>query len=233
MRLSTIPCLGYDLQAAIYEGTDPSKLVLNLIGWTSSKERHHETLEAISSLSGASVMSFNYSGHGDTAIDPFELRPAQHLLEVITVFDWITATFPDKALTIMGSSYGGYMGAQVALYRNFSNLILCAPAIYRPEDLYTLNKNIPREAEGYKYRIDTAALAANPLLTIDRVFDGSAVVVSHELDDVVPAETTDAYTNSFNAEHIVAPNIPHSVRGAGEADRKIYQQKIADWLRAH
>ena len=230
MKSFMIPCLGYDVAADLYEGSDPDQILLNLIGWTSAKLRHQETLEAINAQTGMSVLTFDYSGHGDSTVDPFELRPAQHLLEAITVFDWIANTYPEKSISIMGSSYGGFMAAQIAAYRNFQSLILCAPAIYTPHDLYTLNSAIDREEIGGRYRRDSEVLAAHPLFVNPRIFDGSALVVAHELDTVVPTQTTNAYAAGLDAKLVTVKSIPHSVREASHEDRAKYQKVIADWL---
>lgn len=233
MRSFTIPCLGYDLHADFYEGSDPSRILLNCIGWTSAKDRHPQILETIVELTGMSAITFNYSGHGDTDVDPLELRPAQHVLETITVFDWITAHYLETQISAMGNSYGSFMVANLALYRDFRSLVLRAPAIYPPEALYTPNRAIDRPAIEKGYRTDAAALAQHPVFALGRQFSGQALVIAHELDDVVPPTTSKAYAEGFTADYVIAPRTPHISHGASASDQANYYKLVGNWLAAH
>lgn len=230
MRSFTIPCLSYQLKVDWYEGADDQRILLVLIGWTSNKARYEDLTSAIVANTGMNALVFEYSGHGDSQLDPYQIRPAQHFLEVITVLDWLKDKYPEADISVMGSSYGGYMAVHLAQYRDFHSLVLRAPAIYMPSDFYAKNADINRPLVDTIYRKDASALAVHPLITAKRVFHKKTLLVVHELDDVVPAETTDAYAQTFDAEVHIARGMPHSIGGAPRADIRSYQNAISTWL---
>jgi hypothetical protein len=82
------------------------------------------------------------------------------------------------------------------------------------------------------YRKNKELLAKHPLLARASNFEGETLVVVHENDELVPSETTDAYINAFNADHIVAKGFPHSFNDAAIDYVELigYQNKIVDWL---
>lgn len=228
-----IECTGYPVKADWYETGNTDEVILSLIGWTSNRKRYSDFLSAICSKTGRSALVFDYSGHGDSPFDVNTTRPAQHFLEVICVYDWLKAKFPNAKITVMGMSYGGYLAVQLTKFRAFENLILRAPAIRKPADFYTLNKaTISDEEWATKdaYRRDVEALAKHPLLARPSSFKGRTLVVVHENDEQVPKETTDAYIKTFNADVYVARGFPHSIHDQPREKIVEYQNAISDWL---
>lgn len=228
-----VECTGYSVVADWYGGKSTDKVLLALIGWTAARKNYNDLLSAIVNNTGISALVFDYCGHGDSPFEAPETRPAQHFLEVIYVFDWLRERYPNAEITVMGTSYGGYMATQLTKYREFAKLVLRAPAIYKPEDFYTLNGAINSE-EGWAakdaYRRDVEALAKHPLLARASNFKGNTLVVVHENDEQVPSETADAYIKAFNADVHAAKGFPHFM---GEMPRQQivgYQKVISDWL---
>ncbi len=234
MKTFKIQCTGYSVDADWYEGERTDEILLSLIGWTSNRKRYADILSAIVKNTGMSAMVLEYSGHGDSPFDVMQTRPAQHFLEVICAFDWLKEHYPNAKVTVMGTSYGGYMATQLTKYRAFDKLVLRVPAIYKPSDFYTLNGVINSEegrAAKDAFRRDAEALASHPLLTRASSFGGKTLVVVHENDELVPKETTDAYIKAFNADVHVAKGFPHST---GEIPREQiieYQNAISQWLK--
>lgn len=178
---------------------------------------------------GITSVIFDYTGHGDSPFDIEELSAAQHFLEVITVFDWMKEKYPNRKFFVIGSSYGGFLATQLTKYREFDGLILRAPAIYRPQDFYTLMKNERRDVT-QSFRCDVNALAKHPLLARASQFEGKALLVVHAKDEQIPKETTDAYANAFHPDLIVE-DVTHSLDQATERQIAEYNQKIIDWLK--
>lgn len=232
-----IKCAGYEIAADWYEGVDTKKILLILPGYGSSKARQKIHAESMVQGTGTSALAIDFSGHGNS---PFELRntrPAQHFLELIYVFDWLKQQYPDAFISVSGSSYGGFLAAQLTKYRDFSNLILRAPAIYKPSAFYDLWSVRIDDEEPYRksiveYRQNTEALEKHPLLSRASAYKGRVLVVVHENDEVVPRQTTDAYIKAFNAESILAKGFSHTVDAAvrDEAKLQAYQDQIAGWL---
>jgi len=230
MKNLVIDCVGYSIDADLYEGGD-DKVLLVLHGWNSNKKSQEELTSYLVDETGTSALVIEYSGHGKSSLDAMEVRPAQHFLEVIAAFDWIKEEYPNAEVSVMGTSYGGYMAVQLTKYRDFKNLILRVPAIYTPRDFYSLNKDIDRQHER-RYREDKDFLNSHPLLARASKFQGRALVVWHELDEYVPKETTDKYIEVFNADSYFAKGWKHSFKtDAPKDEQEAYKKAISDWLK--
>jgi len=237
MTLSNIKisALGYDLAADWYEGVNSDALLV-LVGYSSCKKNYEEIVSYIVEHTGTSALVLDYSGHGES---PFELRdvsPAQNFLEVVKVFDWLKEKYPHKKINVMGTSYGGFLAVQLVKYRDFDNLVLRVPAIYKPEDFYTtwairLDNQDEYLASERSFRTDKEVLRKHPLITRATRFKGKTFVVVHEFDELVPKETTDVYIEALSAETYLAKGFPHafSVDASG-IDKEAYQKAISDWI---
>lgn len=226
-----IPLHGYSVAADVYKGDPNEAVLLSLIGRTSRKSKpHYEKLytRAANEL-GVTTVIFDYSGHGESPFDIDELRPAQHFLEVITVFDWIKQKYTGRKTYVIGSSYGGFLATQLTKYRDFDKLILRAPAIYRPRDFYTEKKDEDRGATS-EFRKNKDALSEHPLLTRASKFKGASFLLIHERDEQIPKETTDAYTEAFHPE-ISSKDITHSLDNATPEQIADYENQIIEWLK--
>lgn len=229
-----IDCKGYAVKADIYEGSNDGAVLLSLIGRTSrrTKQRYYDFLPRLAKELGITSVIFDYTGHGDSPFDIEELSPAQHFLEVITVFDWMKEKYPNRKFFVIGSSYGGFLATQLTKYRKFDGLILRAPAIYKPSEFYTLMKNEDRDGT-QSFRRDAEALAKHPLLARASQFEGKVLLVVHENDEQIPKETTDAYENAFKPETLLVKGVSHSLDNVTEQQVADYNQKIFDWLAAN
>jgi len=233
----TIQCLGYEVAADWYQGLNDSKILLILPGYSSTKKRQQMHAEAMVKLTGTSVLTFDYSGHGES---PFKLRdtsPAQHLLEVTVAFDWLKANYLDAVISISGSSYGGFLASQLVQFRTFNNLVLRAPALYKPGKFYdkwsTRIDNLDAyRQESIRYKKNRDELSKHPLFAGASKFTGNTLVVVHEFDEIIPTETTNEYVNAFEAEKIVAKGLYHTIdkNDPSPDELALYQEHIANWL---
>lgn len=232
-----VKCVGYSLAVDWYEGDDSNKILVVLPGYSSSKARQKNHAEAMVQGTGTSAVTVDFSGHGNSPFELRDTRPAQHFLELIYVFDWLKQKYPAAIISVSGSSYGGFLAVQLSKYREFDNLVLRAPAIYKPPAFYDLwsvridNENA-YNTQMQGYRQDSKALAKHPLLSRATAFKGKVLVVVHEKDEVVPRQTTDAYINAFNADNFIAEGFSHVVDAAVRDPAKLqaYQDQIAEWL---
>ena len=229
-----IECMGYAVKADWYETDSTDEIILSLIGWTSNRKKYNDILSAICAKTGMSALVFDYSGHGDSPFDVAATRPAQHFLEVIYVYDWLKEKYPDAKITVMGTSYGGFLATQLTKYRTFDNLILRVPGIYKPSDFYSLNGEINSDegrAAKDAFRRDVESLSKHPLLAGASNFKGRTLVVVHENDAQVPKETTDAFINAFKADVYVAKGLPHSIYNQPKESIAVYQTAISEWVK--
>ena len=233
-----ITCPGYAIFADLYEGKNQDHIILILPGFRSYRARQPYLANTLTATTGANVIAIDYSGHGDSPFELKDTRPAQQLLEVVTTFDWIKAHYPTARISVVGNSYGSFLAAHLTQYRSFDDLVLRAPAIYKPEALYDLwsvrlNDEASHAAKLDVYRHDTNALQNHPTLQHAPAFTGRTLVAAHGKDEVIPEETSTAYTKAFKAESFVAAGFPHSIGQSNTpADQlEAYTMRIASWLK--
>ena len=133
-----LACVGYSIKADWYQGVNQDKIILVLMGFTSSRQRQEVFTNYVVNETGASALVIDYTGHGESPFELKDTRPAQHVLEVACAFDWIKEHYPNPEITVVGNSYGSFLAAHLTHYRSFKNLVLRAPAIYPPELLHDL-----------------------------------------------------------------------------------------------
>ena len=225
-------CTGYEVAADWYEGQNTDKILLSLYGYTSRKSHQTELVTSIIGATGMSALVFDYSGHGDSPSELETTRPAQHFLEVIYAFDWLCEQYPNAEITVMGTSYGGFLATQLTKYRIFANLILRAPAIYKPSDFYTTWRDIDRDWTRNVFRKDSEALASHPLLARASKFAGRTLVMVHEHDESVPIQTTDAFIKTFSADTYIAEGFWHALSDPRNPKDRFtdYQNAISNWI---
>lgn len=228
-----IPLHGYSVAADWHEGSSGA-VTLFLIGFNSNRERYKEFAEVVQTKTGSSVLVLEYSGHGTSPFELGEISPAQHFLEVIAAFDWLVENHPDKKISVIGTSYGGFMATQLTKYRTFQKLVLRVPALYPPHVFYDKLKTFENTNHFADFRSNsTDELLSDPLLKRASEFTGDTLVVTHELDTVCPPNETSAFTKAFNANHWEAKGFKH---GFGESEvtdeqKQKYYLRISEWLK--
>lgn len=176
----------------------------------------------------------DFSGHGESPFELDDTRPAQHLLEAITAFDWLRTSYAGENITILGTSYGASIAAYLTKYRAFKTLVLRTPAIYEPSDLYSLHAHIDKIAV-YDYRADSRKLNMHPIFVEDSLFNGNTLIVVHENDECIPKETIDAYKKTFSSDVYLARGFKHAMRDPSNPTQKFaeYYEFVATWLKDH
>lgn len=232
-----IQCPGYEISTEWYEGKENKKILIVLPGYSSSKARQKIHAEAMVQDTGICALAVDFSGHGESPFSLDDTRPAQHLLELVCVYDWLHEQHPDASISISGSSYGGYLAAHLSKYRDLTHLILRAPAIYLPSAFYDPWSIRTNDVEAYAqmikpYRTNMAELEKHPVFEQASKFKGRTLVVVHEIDEVVPRPTTDAFIKAFGADSILAQGFSHKVDDAVRDESRLqsYQDQITAWL---
>ncbi len=228
-----IPCKGYEIAADWYDGdTQNNDVLLVLVGYSSNKSNYRQLVSAIVEKSGTSALVIDYTGHGESPYDLQELSPAQNFLEVVTAYDWLADNHPEKAINVMGTSYGGFMGIELTKYRSPEKLVLRAPAIYSPDTFYTKWKDMELAEIRHGYRADPKNFVKHPLLARAAKYQGETYVLTHELDEDCPKASTTPIAEAFNAETWEAKGFVHGLGRSTFTDEQLeeYQDKIVEWL---
>lgn len=232
----TVRCIGYEVAADVYHGEKADRVVLFLVGFGSSKANYGDLAGEITMRTGFSSFVLEYSGHGTSTIDINDITPAQNFLEVITFFDWLRKQHPKSKITVVGTSYGGFLATQLTKYRQFEKLILRVPAIYPPEDFYTKwGEQDLSDPLNYKqeYRNDPDNLKSHPLLKRAQRFTGNVYVLTHELDESCPKATTDAFIEAFKpVDTYDAKGFRHGFRQSMPDETQIaaYHDTLEKWI---
>ena len=235
MKKVKIDCNGYTILGDWYEG-GVSQVVLLLMGFTSARERQVDMATAILQDTRRSVLVIDYSGHGDRPYQLKDTSPAQHLLEIVKSYDWIKQHNPGARVSVVGTSYGGFLASHLVRYREVEQLVLRAPAIYRQEAFYDQWSKRFDDEESYgndmdKYRADTTMLNSNIIFS-ELNFEGSALVVVHERDELIPTTVTNAYTNAFSSDVYIAKGFKHALSQSNLSEKQFeeYETAITSWL---
>lgn len=227
----SIPILSYSVTADLYENTGANSVLLVFVGFGSSKERQAEFVSTIVQRANAYALVVDLSGQGKSSFAMDETMPAQHLMEAVLVYDWLVAKYPELSVRAMGTSYGGFIAGYLTRFRIIERLILRTPAIYRPEDFYTLHQYIDKTAARF-YRTETELLRHHPLFIQPALGTPKTLVVVHGEDESVPHETTDLFIDNFSATSYMAEGFVHRFRDPSNPQDAVdsYYGAIVDWL---
>lgn len=230
----TIPCVGYVIAADLYYNDTAKGFILVIVGLNSTKTSNAQLIETISEGTNQNALVLDLSGHGESPFSLVDISPAQHLTEVVHAFDWLHSNYPTADITVMGTSYGGYLAAYLTQYRAFSKLLLRTPALYRPEDFFTNHGGIDIVQTATAYRRNTSELIVNPIFKGAKIFAGTTFIVVHGADEVVPTQTTNQYVTSFDADTYVADGFKHSFNDPTNPQENIkdYINTLVHWLSA-
>src|SRR5258708_5167047 len=112
--------------------------VLFIHGWTSNEDGYHPRAKALTEL-GYICLTINLRGHGTSSGKLEDYSRKDHLDDSLAAYDYLSKqeNVDLNNISIVGASYGGYLGAIVASKRRITNLALRAPALY-------LNKNFEK-----------------------------------------------------------------------------------------
>ena len=227
----SIPITDYSIQADWHEGAEPGAVLLTFVGFSSSKKSNSEFVANIVKQTGVSALVLDFSGHGESPFSLDETTPAQHLMEAVKAYDWIRQKYPERTIYAMGTSYGGFMAAYLTRFRAVEKLVLRTPAIYLPQDFYTVHQHIDKLSVR-EYRKDTEALKKHSLFLQEALHAPSALLMVHSKDEDIPVETSDMYRITFNAATYVAVDFAHAFRDSSnpQGQTPAYYQTICDWL---
>lgn len=228
-----VQCNGYEVLADWYDGTDANKgVVLVLPGFTSSKKKYRPLIRALIERTGMAMLVLDYSGHGESPFDIQDITIAENFSEVVRAYDWLAGRYPDRSISVMGTSYGGYFAAKLSGVRDVQKLILRVPANYDPKDEYTPWRKLDREQIENVYRVDPRNFDSHPVLAGAKKYRGKAYVLTHEFDQACPKSSTDPYIKAFKAETWEAKGFKHGLGESTYTQEQLeeYQDILAGWL---
>lgn len=105
-------------------------VLLWLSGWSSTRERQHDRVILTQAETELGVLVVEYSGHGSSLLSLDETCQAQYVLETVRAYDYLRKRFPHSRISVLGSSFGGYLALNLLHLRSISRVIFVAAALY-------------------------------------------------------------------------------------------------------
>jgi uncharacterized protein len=213
----------------------PSILVTGVLfihGWSGNREQYLVRARELASR-GCVCLTFDLYGHAQTASYLGCVTREDSLQDVLGAYDClVNLPLVDRsAITVIGSSYGGYLAAILTALRPVHALVLRAPALYKDAD-WNEPKALLDRSELVEYRRSTIAYADNRALGACAEFRGDVLLVESEHDDIVPPAVTANYRTAFaNARSLTFRVLESADHGLTEERwQKAYTSLLSSWV---
>lgn len=171
--------------------------VLFVHGWGGSRDQYLARAQAIAAL-GCVCLTFDLRGHALTREQHETVTRDSNLNDVLAAYDCLareSGVDPD-AIAVVGSSYGGYLGAILTSLRPVRWLALRVPALYRDEDWCLPKRQLHKGTDLQLYRRSVVPAAENRALRACADFKGDVLVVESEQDMVIPHPVITSYVEA-------------------------------------
>jgi dienelactone hydrolase len=200
--------------------TIPGMLFIH--GWNGNKEQYLTRARAIAALG---CVSLTFDLRGNAKEDPqYETVTREHSFgDVVAAYDTLLS-HPDvdqKAIGVVGSSYGGYLATILTTVRPVRWLALRAPAIYKDEDWHLPKQQLKRD-ELAVYRQTALAPEENRALAAASKYEGDVLLVESQHDDTVFPPVLANYRAAFERARSL------TYRVIEDADHALSQERFQD-----
>lgn len=208
--------------------------VLFVHGWGGSQEQYAARAHATAAL-GCICLTFDMRGHAETRQRFESVSRETNLRDLQAAYDKLVAQphVDRSSIAVVGSSYGGYLGAILTTKRKVRWLGLRAPALYRDEGWRSPKLQLHKEQDLHALRRRFVPAPENRALRACREFEGDVLLVESEHDTIVPHAVLASYREALaNARSITSRCIDGADHGlSGERDQRAYTQILVGWLR--
>lgn len=207
--------------------------VLFVHGWGGSQDQYLARAREIAAL-GSVCLTFNLRGHIETR-PLFETVSREiNLRDLLAAYDMLAARehVDPQAIALVGSSYGGYLGAILTTMRRVRWLALRAPALYIDSNWASPKLDLHRSQDLKTYRNHLVAPAGNRALAACQAFDGDVLLIESQHDTIVPRPVLTSYreacTHARSLTYRCLQGADHGL--TSEADQRAYSLALRKWL---
>lgn len=206
--------------------------VLFVHGWGGSQQRDLVRAKGIAGL-GCVCLTFDLRGHAAASAQQARVTREDNLRDLLAAYDRLIAhpAIDTSVVGVVGTSYGGYLGAILTTLRPVSWLALRVPAIYRDSDWQTPKRALDK-ADLSRYRSRPIAVEDNRALQACAAFHGDVLLVESEHDEHVPHATIMSYRAAFQRTHSLTHRIisgaDHSLNDDGS--QQAYTSILVSWI---
>jgi esterase/lipase len=213
---------------------DNNPAVLIIHGWK-SRQRGGEYLAQALSEKGYIVMTFDLRGHGESAGNLEVLSRTHFLADAEAAYDVLAGTpgVDNERITVIGSSFGGYLAALLSSKRKVHALVLRVPANYFDRGFDDPQERSGDDPEREIWRGEVHPYVETASLRAVHDFTGRVLVVESERDEQIPSEVIRSYCNAVTdparITHVVMKDAPHSI-SRDEGFREEYRKIVLEWI---
>jgi len=208
--------------------------VLFVHGWGGSQEQYQARAREVAAL-GCICLTFDLRGHALTRGEYQTVSRAINLRDVLAAYDLLAARphVDRSAIAVVGSSYGGYLGAILTSMRPVRWLGLRAPALYLDKGWESPKLQLHKDDDLVAYRRKLVPAESNRALAACQSFEGDALLVESELDTIVPRTVLTSYRSALTHTRSITYRC---IEGADhgltqERDQRAYSQVLVGWLK--
>lgn len=214
---------------------DKNPAILFIHGWTSEKKRSFQYAEALIKL-GFIVMVFDMRGHGISEGNINIATPKEFLKDCIAAYDYFSSIkgVDKENISIVSSSFGGYLSSMLTSKRKIKNLVLRVPVDYA-NDTFEKPKmgNAGENPNVFKWRLSPKKYNETYALQALHDYAGQILIIESEKDTIVPhpiiQNYVDAVKDKSKLTHIVMKDAPHSIKPGPFKDE--VTKILVDWFK--
>ena len=207
--------------------------VLFVHGWGGSQEQYIARAREITAL-GCVSLTFNLRGHVET--EPLYKTVSRdiNLRDVLAAYDLLASRrhVDPASIALVGSSYGGYLGAILTTMRPVKWLALRAPALYIDTGWTTPKLELHQTQDLKSYRKRFIRAGDNKALAACQAFKGDVLLIESEHDDVIPqavlSSFREACTHARSLTYRCIAGADHGL--TNDTAQRSYNSLLQGWL---
>jgi uncharacterized protein len=207
--------------------------VLFVHGWGGSQDQYLARARALAAL-GCACLTFDLRGHAKTQPQYETVSRGDNLRDVLAAYDLLARQrgVDPSAIGVVGSSYGGYLGAILTSLRAVRWLSLRAPALYKDADWELPKRQLHHDPDLSAYRRRSVRPEDNRALCACEAFRGDVLLVESEHDHVIPHAVIANYLAAcMQVRSLTYRVIQGADHGLGEALWRLgYTAIVVNWL---
>src|SRR5437867_5060554 len=207
--------------------------VLFVHGWGGSQEQYLVRARQVAEL-GCVCLTFDLRGHARTQVQHETVTRGDNLRDVLAAYDLLAGHrgIDPSAIAVVGSSYGGYLGAIVTSLRAVRWLALRAPALYKDADWELPKRQLHHDPDLSAYRRRAVRPEDNRALCACEAFRGDVLLVESEHDHTVPHPVLANYLAACAQVHSLTYRVISGAdHGLSEQPwRLAYTSMLVNWL---